>query len=153
MTNQIESRSISEAKQTFTKLMREALKGHEVIVENAKNNEVEAVSIVATNDFMYVLDTGYKFHVEVTEDEDGFAIIAKEIGIFGYGLSFNEAKEDLLLNIEEYVKDYFGRSEFFKAIPQRRAHYPYLRRLASSRSTNEMSEVVFECCNSNSTIL
>lgn len=150
VANQIESRSISGAKQAFTKLIREALKGHEVIVENAKNHDAEAVSILATEDFMYVLDSGYKFHVEVTDDEDGVAIIVKEIGIFGYGLSFREAKEDLLLNIEEYVKDYFGRSEFFKSIPQRRAHYPYLRRLAACNSTNEMSEVVFECCNSHS---
>ena len=152
MTNQIESRSISGAKQAFTKLVRQALKGHEVIVANAKNHESEAVSILATEDFMYVLDSGYKFHVEIAEDEDGFAIIAKEIGIFGYGLSFSEAKEDLLHNIEEYVKDYFGRNEFFKSIPQRRAHYPYLRRLAVCKSTHEMSEVVFECCNSHSTI-
>ena len=147
MPDIIKLKSISVAKQEFTKLVREAVKGYEIMAGNAKTNDAETISILATDDLIYMLDTGFKFHIEVSNDEDGFVITTKEIAIFGYGLTFDEAKTDLLENIEEYLQDYFNRIEFFKAIPQRRAHYPYLRRLAKCKSREEIAEVVFECFN------
>ena len=147
MGSLLQLKSISAAKQEFTRIVREALKGHEVMAGNAKRNDMETVSIIATEDLMYVLDTGFKFHVDMSDDEDGFVINVKELSIFGYGLTMDEAKEDLVENLVEYLNDYFARSDFFKQIPQRKAHYPYLRRLAKCTNNEEILEVVLECYN------
>ena len=147
MGSVITLKSISTAKQEFTSIVREALKGNEALTGNAKSNTAETVSIIATADLLYVLNEGFKFHIDMSSDEDGFVIIVNEISIFGYCTTLEEAKNDLFENLVDYINDYFAKSEFFKQVPNRKAHYPYLRRLASCTNKDEILGVVFECSN------
>lgn len=148
MSNSIlEYKSVSTAKQEFTSIFKKALKGFEVIAANVKSKNESTVSIISTEDFMDILNIGFKFHPVIEEDEEGhgYTVALDEIMVQGDGKTTEEALNDLIDNVIEYTELYFEKLDFYKQIPNRRNHYPYLRRIAKCTNKKQILEVITEC--------
>lgn len=143
----IKEKSISEAKQDFPGIVREATNGYEVIARNVKRPKEGKVSIISTSIFEEILDKAYKFNPVIEEDEEnkGFTIFLNELLIHGDGTTVTEALYDLAENVMDYTSDYLKRVDFFRQIDNRKDHYPYLRRIARCESIKQAMEVIAEC--------
>jgi hypothetical protein len=140
-------KSISEAKQEFTNIVREVGMGYEVIVSNHKSPKRGRVSIISTDVYEDILEQGFKFRPIIEKDEEnkGFTISLNELLIHGDGPTIYEALLDLASNIMDYAGDYIKRFNFFRQIDNRKSHYPYLRRISKCPDINEVMEVIAEC--------
>jgi signal transduction histidine kinase len=147
MPKVLQERSISATKQDFPSIFKMALNGQEIITGNFKSKSDDTVSILATKDFKYMLDIGFKFNPIIEKDEEGngYTIALDEIMVFGDGDTLEEALDDLIENTLDYTRMYFERVDFYKQIPNRRRHYPYLRRIATCATKEEVLEVISEC--------
>lgn len=145
--NVFSEQSISSAKQNFPSIVREASKGYEVITSNYKSDKSKKVSIISTELFEEILNTGYKFNPVIEKDNEdrGYTIALDEVLIHGEGKSIYDALYDLAENLIDYTTDYLKRIDFFRQIENRRAHYPYLRRIAQCKDVNQVVEVIAEC--------
>ncbi len=144
----LREKSISEAKQEFPSVFREAIKGYEVIAANHKSTKVEdTVSIISTEMYEEILNQAFPFKPIIEKDEKGkgYTIALDEIMVFGDGDTIKDAFEDLIDNVIEYIKLYFEKIDFYRQIPNRKGHYPFLRRLAKHASDRtKMMEVIAE---------
>jgi len=140
-------KSISEAKQEFTNIVREVGMGYEVIVTNRKSPKRAKVSIISTDVYEDVLKQGFKFNPIIEKDEGnrGYTIYLNELIIHGDGSTVYEALLDLASNITDYAEDYINRFDFYRQIDNRKSHYPYLRRINMCSNINEVMEVIAEC--------
>ena len=143
----LQERSISATKQDFPAIFKMALNGQEVIAGNFKSKSDDTVSILATKDLQYILDIGFKFNpvVEKDENDNGYTVALDEIMVFGDGETLKEGLEDLLDNTIDYAAMYFEKLDFYKQIPNRKSHYPYLRRIIKCDTREEVLEVITEC--------
>ena len=142
-----DERSISNAKQQFPSIVREAAKGYEVITSNFKSTNPDKVSIISTELFEEVLNTAYKFQPFIDDDAQGrgFTVSLDELLIHGEGDTLYNALKDLAENVYDYASDYLARIDFFMQIKNRRSHYPYLRRIAGCKDIEQIMEVIAEC--------
>lgn len=142
-----EEKSISSAKQEFPSIVREAVKGYEIIARNFKSSKKEKVSIISTAIYEEILDQAFKFHPLIEEDEEGrgFTISLENLLIHGDGPTLIAALEDLAGNLMDYTSDYLKRIDFFRQIENRKGHYPYLRRIAKCDERKQVMEVIAEC--------
>jgi hypothetical protein len=140
-------KSISDAKQNFPDIVREASKGYEVVTSNFKSNRTGRVSIISTELLEEVLNAGYKFEpvVEKEPDDSGYTIALDNLLIHGEGATIYDALKDLSENLYEYAFDYLKRIDFFRQIHNRKDHYPYLRRIVKCLDVDEVMEVIAEC--------
>lgn len=141
----LQEKSISATKQDFPNLAKLALKGFEVIAGNFKSKTKDTVSIISTNDLLDILKQGFKFNLVVEQEEEGFTIALDEIMVFGYGETLKEAFDDLVTNSIDYAKLYLEKVDFYRQIPNRHNHLPYLRRIASCSNRQQVMEVITEC--------
>lgn len=147
MRELLHQKSISATKQQFPTVFKMALNGQEVIAGNFKSKSQDTVSIIATKDFDYILDIGFKFNLVIEKDEyeNGYTLALDEIMVFGDGPTLKEALEDLINNTIDYANMYFEKLNFYKQVPNRRSHYPYLRRILKCATREDLLEVLTEC--------
>lgn len=143
----LNERSISNAKQQFPTIVREAAKGYEIITSNFKSTKPDKVSIISTDLFEEVINNAYKFHPVIEKDAEGigFTVSLEELLIHGDGDSLYDALQDLAENLYDYACDYLSKIDFFMQIKNRRGHYPYLRRIAGCEDIKQIMEVIAEC--------
>jgi hypothetical protein len=79
---------------------------------------------------------------EFDEEAGLWCAALPEIEIHTDAPTKEEAAEQLVELVMDYCEDYFTRPEFFTALPDRRAHYPYLRRVAGCRDAAQVREVL-----------
>lgn len=81
-------KSISEAKQDLPGIVREAANGYETVARNFKSNREIRVSILSTDILEEILDSGFKFHLVVEEDQEmqGWTIALPDLLLHGDGV-------------------------------------------------------------------
>lgn len=138
--------SISRTRTEFQKLYKQAvLYNREFLAENAKETTTdETVSIIRTKLLDEWLDRAYTFYPVWDYDEDNqlWSLMLPEISIYTDAPSKAETIEQITELVLDYCEDYFNRLDFFTALPDRRFHYPYLRRIARCKDTAQMKEVL-----------
>jgi hypothetical protein len=142
-----DEKSISSAKQNFPSIVREASRGYEIITSNFKSNKPKKVSIISTDLFEEILNTGYKFHPVVEEDNEGcgYTVALDNIMVHGEGKTIYQALYDLSENLVDYASDYLSKIDFYRQVENRKNHYPYLRRIARCENIYQVMEVIAEC--------
>ena len=134
--------STGVARNRFNELRREALKGHEILVQDSKQHNSALISIIAT-DILDAMTEKFSFSPAwVQDEEDGsFTVSLEEIDVIGYGASQEEAAAVLATAAMEYAEIYFAELPFYmSALVNRGSHYPYLRRIA--RCQGDLAQVM-----------
>lgn len=138
--------SISKARTDFQKLFKQAvLFNREFLAENAKETSSdETVSIIRTKLLDEWLDQAYTFRPVWEYDEENklWSVTLPEIRVYTDAPTKEEAAEQLVDLVLDYCEDYFNRLDLFTALPDRRDHYPYLRRIARCRDAAQVREVL-----------
>lgn len=137
--------SISQARTEFQKLFKQAIySNREILAENAKETSTdETVSIIRTKLLDEWLEHAYKFNPVWEWDEENklWSVTLPEIRIYADAPTKEEAAEQLIDLALDYCEDYFNRLDLFSALPDRRGHYPYLRRIARCKDATQLKEV------------
>ncbi len=125
--------AISEAKNKFTMLRKEALKGKEIILADAKSKDEAPVSLISTT-LLDELCSEKRFTCEWVDtpgkDSDDYSLWCPEVNVFGLGKTKEEAITDLISNIQEYALVYFNDLPYYlSASNPNKKHYWYLRRI------------------------
>lgn len=138
--------SISQARTEFQKLFKQAvLTNREFLTENAKETSTdETVSIIRTKLLDEWLDHAYTFNPawEFDEENQLWSVTLPEIRVYTDAPTKEEATEQLIELVLDYCEDYFNRLDLFTALPDRRGHYPYLRRIIRCKDTSVVKKVL-----------
>lgn len=138
-------KSISEARARFATLFDEAaLKGREVICENARMSSPRRVSIVSTQLLEEWLANAYRFSPTIERDETtgAWQVFLDEISIYTWADDKDAAVEQAVDLALDYAQDYLDRLDLFLNVADRRRHYPYLLRLAHAASRDEARKIL-----------
>lgn len=138
--------SISQARTEFQKLFKQAVfSNREFLAENAKETSSdETVSIIRTKLLDEWLDRAYTFNPVWEYDEENklWSVSLSEIRVYTDAPTKEDAAEQLIDLALDYCEDYFKRLDLFTALPDRRGHYPYLRRVARCKDAAQVKEVL-----------
>ncbi len=72
----------------------------------------------------------------------GVSIWLGELQLYGQGATYEEAKEDLLEEVREYVEEYLSDSRYVRA-PNRAEHLPYVIRAYIADREGDLTSVIF----------
>ena len=73
---------------------------------------------------------------------DGVSLWLGELQLYGEGATYEEAKEDLLEEVREYVGEYLSDSRYVRA-PNRAQHLPYVIRAYIADREGDLASVIF----------
>ncbi len=108
--------NIRDTKKYYSDINAKALNGMEIITYNAMKAK-EEVSHINKLYFDFLLDNlQFKPVVEYDEELKIFTITLNEIDMYGEGKSKEEATEDLLGSIQEYLKIYYNKIELYAKV-------------------------------------
>jgi hypothetical protein len=100
--------------------------------------------VLLARDAMLRLLGSSTFRVNVIpEDGGGFTLWVEELEIGGHGRSLREARQDLLLVVRSYVRDYLEHFDFYRHLPDRARQEPYVLRLSLARDDAEFLDMLF----------
>lgn len=88
------------------------------------------------------LTNQYEFHPEVLIEDDTVSVWLPEFAIYGVGSTYEEAKEDLLDEVLDYVEEYLETPEMRWAV-NRHDHYPYALRVLISEADDSLEALLF----------
>lgn len=138
--------SISQTRTEFQKLFKQAvLSNREFLTENAKETSSdETVSIIRTKLLDEWIDRVYTFNPVWEWDKDNklWSVSMSEIRLYTDAPTREEAADQLIDLVLDYCEDYFNRLDLFSALPDRRGHYPYLRRIVRCKDAAGVREVL-----------
>lgn len=135
--------SIADFRNGMRKMLESALSGREVICVDAKSKDRVECSFIKTKLFRDIL-AAYSFSPKIFYDEEtkthNFHL--DELRLYAYADTLQEAVEQMIDMIIEYVKDYINRLELFLNIPDRKSQYPYVLRLSHCLNRDEIKEMI-----------
>jgi hypothetical protein len=135
--------AINEAKNKLTVLRREALTGKEILMADTRRKDNKFVSLVATSLLDELCEETktftYKWVDIPGENQETYSLWNNETGVYGVGITKEEAIEDLIDNIIDYANVYFEDLPYYLSTSgNNRSHYWYLRRVIRSNGNREI---------------
>ena len=110
-------------------------RGRPVVVARKRNEKV----IMLREDLQKLALSPFSLKPEIIEEDDGSVTLAIDhLELVVNGRSLDDAVLELVNELKLYAQDYFERSELFLNSPNRRAHFPYLLRVALCDSDEEI---------------
>jgi hypothetical protein len=85
----------------------------------------------------------YEFHPEVFFEEGAVSVWLPELALYGRGESFEEAQQDLVHEVREYLDEYLDDAPLFLRAPNRADHYPYVIRALVVDAVGRLPETLF----------
>jgi hypothetical protein len=140
--------NVTEAKNKLTIIRREALTGREYILADAKRKNAPLVSLISTELLDELCEKSatftFKWVDEPTDSNETYSLWNNETGIYGIGVTKQEAQNDFLHNIQEYVSVYFENLPYYLSSQNpNREHYWYLRRVLRCEGDTEKLNKLF----------
>ncbi len=126
-TPTLSSLDFSRAKSALSDLMTQVVHEHRPRVVSRHRGK-ERMLLVRTDDLADYLGS-FKFETETVTDENEVTVALPALGLLGFGKDVEQAREDLLVELRAYARDFFERAAFYAAT-DRAAHAPWLLRFA-----------------------
>lgn len=132
---------VHEAKNKLTALRREAAKGREFLLADAKRKDDQPVSLISTkllDELCEAKTFSYEWLDIQGPEREHYSMYNHETGVYGVGPTKVEAVEDFLDNIVDYARVYFDDLPFYLSTSgDRRGHYWYMRRILRCEGDRE----------------
>ncbi|HEX8958231.1 MAG TPA: hypothetical protein VF770_00240 [Solirubrobacterales bacterium] len=84
-----------------------------------------------------------EFHPEVYRKQGALSIWLPEFALYGRGVSFSAARDDLIAEVRDYVEEYLDEAELYSRAPNRASHFPFVVRAWLADATGELADVLF----------
>ena len=85
----------------------------------------------------------YEFHPEVFFEENVVSIWLPELTLYGRGESYDEAQEDLVHEVLDYLDEYLDDAPLYLRAPNRAEQFPYVIRALVADATGRLPELLF----------
>lgn len=126
--------TIKEAKDSLTRLRREAITGKEIILSDGKRKNEPKASLISTA-LLDELCENMKFTYKWPDNPDKatgmYSIWNNETNIYGTGPTKAAAVEDFIANLLDYTQAFFNDLPYYLSQNNpNRSHYWHLRRVA-----------------------
>jgi len=83
------------------------------------------------------------FNPEVIRGDGSISIWLPELGIYGEGSNYSEAKEDLLNEVRYYLDEYLANAADYLRAPNRKGHLPYVIKARLADLRDRLAETIF----------
>lgn len=132
--------SASDVRNRWSEVLRRTVNGRRpVVIERAGVDR--AVLIGAEElDRLFV---DYEFRPEVFFEGDVVSVWLPELALYGRGQSFDEAHEDLVREVRDYVDEYVDEAPLYLRAPNRAEHFPYVMKALVSDVLGRLPETLF----------
>jgi hypothetical protein len=80
---------------------------------------------------------------EVLRGDEGVSIWLPEFDVYGEGITYAEAKDDLLAEVRIYIDEYLTEASEYRAAPNRRRHLPHILKAHLADLGGKLADVVF----------
>jgi hypothetical protein len=117
----------SAAKARLSDVMSSVVREHQPQLIQRHGGK-EAMLLVRPDDLARAL-SAYRFNPGVVFSEGEVTIVVEELGILGFGDSFEEALEDTVVELRRYAEDFFENVALY-GNSNRAGHWPWLLRFA-----------------------
>jgi hypothetical protein len=83
------------------------------------------------------------FTPQVMRGDEGVSIWLPEFELYGEGLTYAEAKADLLGEVCVYVQEYLANADEYRRAPNRAGHFPHLAKALIAEVRGELEKAIF----------
>lgn len=131
--------SISDLRKALGPVFSKVVQAHRpVMIERRR----ESGLLLGADDVLALL-RDREFHPEVFHEKGAVSVWLPELELYGRGGSFAEARNDLVEEVRDYVREYLEESELYLRAPNRAHHFPYVIKAWLSDTAGELAEVLF----------
>ncbi len=135
--------SVYEAKREFSSLVRESSElGKVYLVANAQRKHAPRTVILGASTLKTMLER-YDFHPQWEEDAGQrlWTVYVPEIDVWGQGPSQEEAAEDLVSAVLDYVGVYRRDVDFYARVGKA-GHFPFVLRLLLAEDREQVRSIL-----------
>lgn len=130
--------SITQARKEMGPLFSEVVVEHRpALIERHRRAGV----FVGEDDASELLSP-YEFHTEVFFEPAAVSFWVPELALYGRGATYEEAGEDLVEEIRDYIEEYWSEIDRYRKAPNRASHFPYLMRAHLADRRGELLDVL-----------
>ncbi len=132
--------AVSEVRARWAEVFRQAVaERHPVAIERGSSERALLIGL----DELERLIRGYEFHPEAFFEPEAVSIWLPELGLYGRGTAFEEAKDNLLAEIRDYVDEYLAEAQLYLRAPNRAEHFPFIMRALVADAEDRLAAVIF----------
>lgn len=132
--------SASDVRSRWAEVFRRAAaERHPVAIERSG---MEPALLIGVEELDRLL-VGYEFHPEVFFEETAVSVWLPEFGLYGRGGSYEEAQEDLVHEVRDYVEEYLDEAQHYLRAPNRAEHFPHVMKALVADAVDRLPEVLF----------
>lgn len=136
MSDALATTDFSEAKAQLSELMTDVFHGHRPRLISRHRGK-EQMLLVGREDLRAML-ADQRLDVEVIHEGEAVTLRAPELGVLGFGGTYEEAAADLVRELEAYAVDYFANPTRY-AFTSRAAHAAVLMRFALANADERLA--------------
>jgi prevent-host-death family protein len=131
----------SDVRKRWAEVLRRAVaEKHPVVIGRAG---LEPALLIGAEELERLL-VDYEFHPEVFFEESAVSIWLPELTLYGRGENYDEAHEDLVHEVLDYLDDYLGDAPLYLRAPNRAEQFPYVIKALVADATGRLAEVLFD---------
>lgn len=113
--------AVTDVRTRWAEVFRQAVtERHPVAIERGGGSER---ALLIGLEEVERLISGYEFNPEAFFEPEAVSIWLPELGLYGRGPTFEEAQEDLLAEIRDYVDEYLAETQLYLRAPNRAEHF------------------------------
>lgn len=132
--------SASDVRNHWSEVLRRTVNGRQpVAIERAG---VDRAVLIGAEELDRLL-VSHEFNPEVFFEEEAVSVWLPELALYGRGQNFNEAQEDLVREVLDYVDEYVNEAHLYLRAPNRADHYPYVMKAFVSDTLGRLPETLF----------
>jgi antitoxin YefM len=103
----------------------------------------EDLGLLLGRDEAWALLSDRSFSPEVMRGDAGVSIWLPELTLYGEGVTYAEAKADLLEEVRLYIDEYLANAEEYRRAPNRVAHLPHVIKAYLAELRGELELLIF----------
>lgn len=132
--------SSSDVRKRWAEVLRLAVaEKHPVAIERAG---LEPALLIGADELERLL-VDYEFHPEAFFEEDVVSIWLPELTLYGRGARYDEAQEDLVHEVRDYLDEYLNDALLYLRAPNRADQFPYVIKALIADATGRLPEILF----------
>lgn len=98
--------------------------------------------LIGFDEVMLLLDP-YVFTTEVFFEPDAVSIWLPELQLYGRGATFEDARADLVDEVNAYVDEFLADARLYLRSPNRAAHFPWILKAYVATAAGELTAALF----------
>jgi hypothetical protein len=110
-----------------------------VLIERGRD---ERVLLIGSDELELALGR-HEFHPEAFFETEAVSIWLPELALYGRGPSFDDAQDDLVDEVRDYIEEYFADAALYLRARNRADHFPYVLRALLADSDDRLRDVLF----------